>query len=556
VQRTAANPGNPHWSPTWRTDPVLAGGGILFDHGAHIFYQLRSLLGDPAAVQATLRTLGHSTYGVEDSAIVILDYGDRLAEVRLTWAARRRAIRFHFVGADGELVGDDEHVVVRAASSEELSFGGGMSQGSSHSGWYAPLLHDFVRRVRDGDRSTEPLDEALYVARLIARAYESSASGRALPLQGPARPAATGRALSAVAAAVSQVVEAPPPDAGPPPPVKTARRTPWVFRLAGVGVLAVAAGWVARGVAWRDLVQLMGHAHAGWITLACAVYLGAVFAMAGRWRALLRPLAPFVTHADALKAMVVGSAASMVVPGRAGELARARWMSQRTGLPPATLLGSIFLDLLVNATGLFVAVAVLPSLLDLPPWAQSGINLAIAVFGVALALLFVLRPRPGMPALGASAVPEGRIATAVAGFVARVRLGLAAVREPRALAYSLGASLVAWALEVEVVLCTLHAFDIHVRPGVALLVLVAVNLAMVVPFAPPANLGTVEVGAILALMEYGVPKEHALAFALVYHGLQVIPIGLGGLALASRSLLGTPAIGLEPRPAAASGAPR
>ena len=83
----------------------------------------------------------------------------------------------------------------------------------------------------------------------------------------------------------------------------------------------------------------------------------------------------------------------------------------------------------------------------------------------------------------------------------------------------------------------MRAFDIQVPLGVSALVLVGVNVAMVVPFAPPANFGTVEVGATLALLEYGVSKEHALAFALVYHLLQVLPIGVGGLVLASRSLL-------------------
>src|SRR5262249_45687067 len=36
VSRVGANHGNPHWSPAWRTDPSVAGGGILVDHGAHI----------------------------------------------------------------------------------------------------------------------------------------------------------------------------------------------------------------------------------------------------------------------------------------------------------------------------------------------------------------------------------------------------------------------------------------------------------------------------------------------------------------------------------------
>ncbi len=57
-----------------------------------------------------------------------------------------------------------------------------MSKNSSHSEWYAPLMQGFVDRVRRGDAGTEPLEEALYVARVISRAYESSEQGRALPL--------------------------------------------------------------------------------------------------------------------------------------------------------------------------------------------------------------------------------------------------------------------------------------------------------------------------------------------------------------------------------------
>jgi predicted dehydrogenase/uncharacterized membrane protein YbhN (UPF0104 family) len=545
VHRTEANPGNPNWAPAWRTDRALAGGGILFDHGAHIFYQLRAVLGEPAGVQATLRTLGHADYGVEDSAFVVLDYGDRLAEVRLTWAARRRAIRFHFVGADGELVGDEGHVVARAATTEEVCFDGGMSRDSSHSGWYAPLLRDFVDRVRRGDRSTGPLEEALYVARLIARAYESSEQRRALPLL-PA-PAPVDRALSAVSAAVSSVVESPVDDAEPARPVKAARRTPWVIRAAGLGVLGITASWALHDVAWDRLAHVLSRAHPLWVSLASAVYLASVFAMAGRWRAVLRPLAPLVSQAEAFRAMVVGFAASIVVPARGGELARAEWLGQRMGMPRATILGSIVLDHLVNATGLFTAIAVLPLLLDTPAWLDSGIWLALALFAAAMGLVFFARPKPGSPALGGTSVPRGRVAAAVGGFLARARLGLTAVSDRRALGRSYGASLVAWLLEILVVFAALRAFDIQVPTGVSVLVLVAVNVAMIVPFAPPANFGTVEVGATLALLEYGVSKERALAFALVYHLLQIVPIGVGGLVLASRSLI-QPASGVVHQP--------
>jgi predicted dehydrogenase/uncharacterized membrane protein YbhN (UPF0104 family) len=537
VHRTGANPGNPNWSPDWRTDRSLAGGGILFDHGAHIFYQLRSVLGDPAAVQATVRTLRHSDYGVEDSAFVVLDHGDRLAEVRLTWAARRRSIRFHFVGSEGELTGDDEHVLVRAADTEEVSFAEGMSRSSSHSEWYAPLMRSFVDRVRRGDTETAPLEEALYVARVIARAYASSEQGRALPLADALPAPPVDRALSAVSAAVSSVVEPPAGEPEPPPPVETARRTPWVARAAGFGVLALTAGWALHDVAWASVMESVSRARPLWISLACVAYLGAVYGMAGRWRAVLRPIAPLASQADAFQAMVVGFATSIVVPARGGELARAEWLGRRTGLPRASILGSILLDHVVAAAGLFTAVGALPLLLDLPAWLSSGIALALGVFAAALAVVFVARPRPGAPALGGTALPGSPASTLVGGFLARARLGLTAASDWRALTRSYAASLATWLLEVLVVFAALRAFDIRLPPGVSVLVLVAVNVAMVVPFAPPANFGTVELGATVALLEYGVPKDRALAFALVYHVLQLLPIGVGGLVLASRTLL-------------------
>ncbi len=181
VRRMAANEGNAHWAPEWRTRRDLAGGGILVDHGAHLLYQLRGVMGEPRTVSATVRTLLHHTYGVEDTALLTLDHGAALAKLSLTWAAKRREIAFRFVGELGELVGDEEKIQLITETTEEVPLGG-MSMNSSHSEWFAPLFSDFVDRVRLRDLDPAPLDEALYVARVIERAYASSKTGRALPL--------------------------------------------------------------------------------------------------------------------------------------------------------------------------------------------------------------------------------------------------------------------------------------------------------------------------------------------------------------------------------------
>jgi predicted dehydrogenase len=185
VQRTEANDGNANWNPAWRTDPSLAGGGIVFDHGVHISYQLRAALGEPRSVQAVLRTLRHA-YGVEDSAFLTLEYERAVAQVRLTWAARHREVRFHFIGEGGEIVGDDHSVVLTAESvREEAAFGQGISGNSSHSEWFAPLFREFLGRVESGQRTHDGIEEALYTMRLVARTYEASRTGSKVTFRGP-----------------------------------------------------------------------------------------------------------------------------------------------------------------------------------------------------------------------------------------------------------------------------------------------------------------------------------------------------------------------------------
>ncbi len=100
--------------------------------------------------------------------------------------------------------------------------------------------------------------------------------------------------------------------------------------------------------------------------------------------------------------------------------------------------------------------------------------------------------------------------------------------------WSLMSSLLGWSAEIAVTMSTLTAVRIHLPLSAALLVLVAANLALLFPFAPPGNLGTLELGATLGLMAYGVSKEQSLAFALCYHALQLVPVTLIGALVAGR----------------------
>jgi uncharacterized membrane protein YbhN (UPF0104 family) len=83
--------------------------------------------------------------------------------------------------------------------------------------------------------------------------------------------------------------------------------------------------------------------------------------------------------------------------------------------------------------------------------------------------------------------------------------------------------------------------------GPTLLVLLAVNIALALPVATPANIGPLEIGATLALVEMGVPKERAVAFAVAYHLLQIVPIAILGLIIYIRGAIAARAIPFAPR---------
>jgi uncharacterized membrane protein YbhN (UPF0104 family) len=181
----------------------------------------------------------------------------------------------------------------------------------------------------------------------------------------------------------------------------------------------------------------------------------------------------------------------------------------------------------------------LPHLIGVPAWVRAA-SLVVAIgFGIGVAAAVMLRPA-GEPVEGPADAPGIR------GLVRRVRCGMIAARNPRALLVSIGLSLVAWGLEVFVVVAALEAVGLRLPLPGSLLVLLAVNLALAFPIAPPGNLGTLEAGAVLSLVALGVSKEQALVFALSYHFLQILPLDALALALAGgRELMQTPRNPLE-----------
>jgi hypothetical protein len=111
------------------------------------------------------------------------------------------------------------------------------------------------------------------------------------------------------------------------------------------------------------------------------------------------------------------------------------------------------------------------------------------------------------------------------------------LRSPKRLLGSLAVLMLVWAADLGEVMAVLYAVDIHLSVPSGLLILFMLNLAITVP-STPAQAGALELGAVSALRVLHVGGEPAMAFALLYHALQILPLIAVGLIFEFRLVLG------------------
>ncbi len=290
------------------------------------------------------------------------------------------------------------------------------------------------------------------------------------------------------------------------------------LRWAGAAALAGLALLAARRLDLRELQRAWAGASGPLLAAAATANLLALALQAGRWLSVVRPVVPAARARDAFFALVAGYAVGLLVPARASDLARAHLMARRSGASMATLTATAVVDHLLGSLGLLAAIGLLAAASPLPVWLRTAGTFAVAGAGGALAALWLLRPRDGARASGRG----------LAGLLARLRRGLVAVGRPRALLLSALFALGGWAAEVLIAWLSLRAFGLPATAAVSLLVVLATTLSAAASVSP-GNAGAFELACVLALSGAGVAREPALAFAVGYHAVHLLPVAaLGG----------------------------
>jgi len=299
------------------------------------------------------------------------------------------------------------------------------------------------------------------------------------------------------------------------------RRLLLAARIAVWMVVVACVAVFARNLRWHAVREAFRSAEPALLLAAVLLWVPYTALQGLRWYSLVRAVNP-VPVLTVLACAYVGSAASAVLPMRAGEAVRIELLARSTGLSRAVALGTVAIDHTVNGVVMLLLAATLPFFLPLPVWTRvvvwSGVLVAAALFAVMLRL--ARKP-------SARLHPPGKVMEVVI----RLRGGLVGLRSPRAALGAFAAALAAWTIEISTTMVALAAFHLPHGIAPAMAVLVGINLALAIP-APPANLGNFELGAGFALIALGGERDHAAAFALGLHALQVFPtLVMGGLFL-------------------------
>ncbi|MFO0757156.1 MAG: lysylphosphatidylglycerol synthase transmembrane domain-containing protein [Byssovorax sp.] len=249
------------------------------------------------------------------------------------------------------------------------------------------------------------------------------------------------------------------------------------------------------------------------MAIAMALNIVQLGAKSERWRTMLSAGSPArLPPLRVYHYLVTAYGASMVLPGPVGEALRIYLLRRRHGISIGLGTAVAVLEKLFDGLGLILILAPLPFLLTLPRPAALTLG-ALCLAGLAVVLLVVLVARRA-PA----DVFAGRLAR-----LAHLAPGLESFRRPaiflRASALSLGAHL----LDAVTILLLMRAVGLDLPWISASLVILALRLAMIVPLTP-GHVGTLEASITAALALLGTRPEQAVAFALVYHALQLFPV--------------------------------
>jgi predicted dehydrogenase len=165
----------------WRSS-AASGGGILIDHGWHVFYLMQWLLGaaSPESISAHLESMPGAD--VDHHAELRITFaGGQVGIANLSWRSQVRKTTALISGEAGVITidGDRVYLTDHDTTVQDLTVADAPDD-SYHAAWFSRMAEEFERAIDKGSASDicrQNLVEARAALAIILGARESAASG-------------------------------------------------------------------------------------------------------------------------------------------------------------------------------------------------------------------------------------------------------------------------------------------------------------------------------------------------------------------------------------------
>jgi glycosyltransferase 2 family protein len=298
--------------------------------------------------------------------------------------------------------------------------------------------------------------------------------------------------------------------------------------VVGVPVSAVFLWLAARNADASAVRDALEDASPAPVAVAVVAMLAVYAFQALRWRSVANTHA--VTHVHFYTLVVSGVACNNVVPGRLGDLFRARWLGLDARIPAGRALGTVVLDRGFDLVALFAFLSVGLFAVANDDWLiRIALGTFLGLVGLAAVLVFARQYTTRR-----SRERRGR------GLVRRVlRDAAELLAEPLGRTRPLiwfALSIVAWGTWALAAILIARSLDIELSLLEAMFVAAVMNLGVAIP-SSPGFVGTYQWLGVASLGLLGVGDDEALAFAILLHASWYIPTTIiGGIAIVVRTV--------------------
>ncbi len=292
-------------------------------------------------------------------------------------------------------------------------------------------------------------------------------------------------------------------------------------------ISGVAIAWLVSRIDLSEVQHTVTQVHYPWVIAATVLYLAGFLPRGLRWQLMLSTIQR-VSLAESTRVVIMGYAANNVLPFRLGEVVRAYIMGSKNNISRITCLGSIATERIID--GIIILFLLGLSMVFLTPSIQqaAGLNRILLTGGIVFlsavaVLVLVLAYSEKIPLLWEKYIGE----TGYTLIQKSIR-SVIFLRSKHLLVRTMTLSVIVWLLEGLMFVLILWAMGLDNPIASGYFCLGIINLGILIPSAP-GYVGVFQAAAVFSFLTLGLSEASGLAFGLLIHVLQFIPVTLIGI---------------------------